>query len=367
VQPRRALGQVGDDRGGLEHLLEVIQDDQHVPAGQPAGQGVQRTFLALHDQAERRGDSVRHPPGVGDRRQVDEGGAVRPMRPAALHYGQGQPGLPDPARAGQDDDAAVSRGQEPDDVLDVAVPADELGHRRGRRQPRAVVISPVGGRFFQADEAVIRLEDAPVHVLKGGPRIDAELLAEHVPHVTERGEGVGLAAGPVQREHQQLGQPLPHRMVGDQALQFARRRLMPAQLDVQRQPLLERGHLQSGQPGPLGLGVAAGKTGQRHPLPQPQRVPQEAGGPGRVAVPRRLGLLGPLQEQVQVELGRPQRQGVAVTRRFDHVLHAAVFRAAQAPAQPRDIGAHRADRGRGRVVRPQRGDQPGQRDLPAVG
>jgi hypothetical protein len=40
-----------------------------------------------------------------------------------------------------------------------------------------------------------------------------------------------------------------------------------AQLDVQGEAFLKRGHLEGGQPDPLALGILTGDAGQRHPLP----------------------------------------------------------------------------------------------------
>ena len=42
AQVRRRPEQVGDDRRGLDHLLEVVEDEQHVPLGQPLDELVAR-------------------------------------------------------------------------------------------------------------------------------------------------------------------------------------------------------------------------------------------------------------------------------------------------------------------------------------
>ncbi len=129
MQSRRPLQQVGYYRRGIEDLLEVIEHDQHVTAGQAPAEGVDRLLPALPDEAERRGDDLRHQPGIGDRRQVDERDAVCPVRPAALGHGQRQPRLADPPGTSEDDQAAVLPLQQPVDLTDITVPAHQCGDR----------------------------------------------------------------------------------------------------------------------------------------------------------------------------------------------------------------------------------------------
>ncbi len=45
-----------------------------------------------------------------------------------------------------------------------------------------------------------------------GPGVDAELVVEMAPDLMVRGERIGLPTAPVQRDHQQLPQPLPQRI-----------------------------------------------------------------------------------------------------------------------------------------------------------
>ena len=139
-QARRRLEQVRDHGRGVQHLLEVIQNDQHVPVGQTPFQGVQRPLLALSHQAERRGDRVGHERRITDRGQVDERRAVGPLPPGAPGHRQRQPRLTRPARPGQHHQPAPRRGQHLGYLLHVAVPVHQRCHRqRDHRQPDSAV------------------------------------------------------------------------------------------------------------------------------------------------------------------------------------------------------------------------------------
>ncbi len=129
VQPGRPLQQVSHHRRGIEHLLKVVEHDQHAAAAQAPPESVQRPLPALPGEAERRGNGLRHQPGVGDRRQINERDAVRPVRPAGVQHGQRQPRLAHPAGTGQHHQPAFLRAQQADDLANVAVPAHQRGDR----------------------------------------------------------------------------------------------------------------------------------------------------------------------------------------------------------------------------------------------
>jgi hypothetical protein len=75
---------------------------------------------------------------------------------------------------------------------------------------------------------------------KRRPRVNAQLVAEQAPRVLEYREGIGLAPGPVQREHQQLPGPLAKRLAGHQLPQLGDPGRVAAQLDADRQPVFDR-------------------------------------------------------------------------------------------------------------------------------
>ncbi len=61
-------------------------------------------------------------------------------------------------------------------------------------------------------EPGILSENPRLELLQPGTRVEAELFDQRGAGFTERPEGIGLPAGPVQREHRQLPEPLAQRM-----------------------------------------------------------------------------------------------------------------------------------------------------------
>jgi hypothetical protein len=59
-----------------------------------------------------------------------------------------------------------------------------------------------------------------VHAPQRRPRVNAQLAGEQPPRVLKDRQGLGVAPGPVQREHQQLPEPLAKRLAGHQLPQL---------------------------------------------------------------------------------------------------------------------------------------------------
>ena len=82
IRDGRAGGQQRGHVGrGRQHLLEVVQHQQHRPAPQPVDEQVEHRPAALRPDAERGRDRARHLSRVGDRGQVDEPHPVVRCRP----------------------------------------------------------------------------------------------------------------------------------------------------------------------------------------------------------------------------------------------------------------------------------------------
>ena len=64
-------------------------------------------------------------------------------------------------------------------------------------------------------------EDAPLQVLERSPRLDAQLVGEGPAAGGVALERLGLAAAPVQREHELAAEPLAQRMLVDERLELA--------------------------------------------------------------------------------------------------------------------------------------------------
>ena len=107
----------------------------------------------------------------------------------------------------------------------------------------------------------------------GRGRLQAELFQQQLPDLAVGLQGVGLAAGAVQGEHELAAEPLAQRLVGDQALELADQLGPGAEGQVGLDPLLHADQPQLLQPGDLGLGERlVAEVGQGRPPPQGQRL-----------------------------------------------------------------------------------------------
>jgi hypothetical protein len=84
------------------------------------------------------------------------------------------------------------------------------------------------------EQAAVGLQHAVVHRLQRRAGGDPELGVELLPQAVEDVQGLGLAAGPVQRVHQQLSERLAVGMLGKQRPQLGGCRRVLAERDVGR-------------------------------------------------------------------------------------------------------------------------------------
>ena len=75
-------------------------------------------------------------------------------------------------------------------------------------------------RLRRADAGVLA-QDRPFELLQRGAGVDAELVEQRGPAVPVGLQRFGLAAGPVEGEHQLAAQPLPERVLRQERLQLA--------------------------------------------------------------------------------------------------------------------------------------------------
>ena len=88
-------------RGRREHVLAVVDHDQHATSGQCLGHRVDDASTALRGDAQGGGDRVGHRVGVAHGRQLDQPHAVRELLGELRTDRQGEPCLPDAAHPGQ--------------------------------------------------------------------------------------------------------------------------------------------------------------------------------------------------------------------------------------------------------------------------
>jgi hypothetical protein len=129
----RAAGQqLPEVAGGIEHLLQVVQDEQPAAVAQLLDQDLQGRGRALQASPHRPGNASQDLLGPGSRFQRDEHDLIEAV-PQQFAGGQCQAGLADPPRPGEGHQPHPGPAQQPGDLVDGLLPP----HQRGgtNRQP----------------------------------------------------------------------------------------------------------------------------------------------------------------------------------------------------------------------------------------
>ena len=114
-------------RGGVDHVLAGVQHQQQPPAGERLRHALRRDFAAAKIEPDRRGNGDGHEAGIGERRKLGQPHTVGKLRQQLARGRESEPRLADAAGAGQGDEP-VGRGKV-QDLLELVVPADQLGNR----------------------------------------------------------------------------------------------------------------------------------------------------------------------------------------------------------------------------------------------
>ena len=222
----QAAGCAGQQRAQLFGVPRVVQHDQHAPAGDQAPVEPDLGVQGGRDAVRRHGKRVEE---GSDRlgRAHDGAGRVEPAEvevelPVGEPVGhpvrpvQGERGLSHAGRSGhrRDDHGggnATCRRQDRVQFGELVGPAAEPARRRRQlaryRQPGCR-----GGRRRVRDEGGVGGEDLPVKRPQGRAGIGAQLVGQTPAHLLVVVEGIGLAAAPVEREHQLAGHPFVERV-----------------------------------------------------------------------------------------------------------------------------------------------------------
>ena len=123
--------QLGHLRRGVEHVLEVVEDQQHPPLPHEFPQADRRRDALLR-HAQRAGDRRRHPGRIGDPLEPHEEHPVREVLEHRVARGERQPRLAGAARAGEREQAYVGPQQPLAHGGDLALAADQRGGRSGQ-------------------------------------------------------------------------------------------------------------------------------------------------------------------------------------------------------------------------------------------
>jgi len=177
---------------------------------------------------------------------------------------------------------------------------DEGGLFRGAGWRRRRAALP-GRRQVQGR---VLAEDRQLELLELRARLDRQLLGQQRPPGTVGFQRLGLAAGPVEREHQLPAEPLAQGMLGHQVLQLRAQGSVPAERQLRLDPVLHREQAERFEP----LDLEPGKplelqVGQRPAAPQRLRLAQQHRGPARITVLKRVLAGGHmLLEHLQIQL-----------------------------------------------------------------
>ena len=293
-----------------------------------------------------------------ERDKVRAVGEVGPDRARGLH---GEPRLADPARPGESQEPHRPGPQPLDDRGDVMLtpdravgrhgqPADARRHRLRLRLERR--------RLDGRRELGGVLEHVLVQLAQRLSRLDAELPDEPCARRLKDVQRLRLSSTAVEHQHLQLHQALLERMRKHQCLQLARKLAMAAQLQVQLDPLDDRGQPLLLQPrGLRGEQAVRAHAGERLPAPDTQRrlkpLPSHLKPAVRVRPTRPVERLLPA---VDVTLAGSHLQPVAARVTDQPATLGA--RRGQRLVQPGDMHLQAVARPRGRFLAPQLIDQP---------
>ncbi len=134
----RGLEQAGDGGGGVNHLLEAVQEEQDLLPGQVVAQPIGQSTARRLVQAQRLGDRGEHERGVAHGGEGDEDDAVGEGVAQGAGDFDGQAGLADAAGAGAGDERDLGTAQQRLQRGDFVGPADQglMGERQVRRRGR---------------------------------------------------------------------------------------------------------------------------------------------------------------------------------------------------------------------------------------
>ncbi len=119
-------------------------------------------------------------------------------------------------------------------------------------------------------------EDRRLELLELTAGLDTELLDEHTTRVCVDLERLGLPSRAIEREHQLCSHPLTQRLAPRDRAQLGDELRMVAELEVRRDPILERSRPNLLEPADLIVGERlVAQVGERRPAPERERVGEE--------------------------------------------------------------------------------------------
>ena len=308
-------------------LLEVVEDEDVVPARQHRGVGVQVV------DAEHRRDRRRRLTQVG---QVLEW-QPRQRSTGVLQLGRDgerQPGLSHATWPGQDDEplTAVQVGEHSGNPV---CPADDRreGHRDRAR---------LGRHRGRGDQGRVLVQDPVREPAQVGAGVDARLVEQVLARRPVCLHRLALTTGAVEGEHEVLPRPLPVGVLAHEPLELGHERRRPTTSQVSLDAVVEGGHPLLEQLGhPVGCEGLVRQIGERRTTPLfealgekgrrrlgPALGEQLATGSDRPPEALHVDLVGRRHELVGLPVTDDAARGARGTVGFEH------------PPQGRDVDLH---------------------------
>jgi hypothetical protein len=195
-------------------------------------------------------------------------------------------------------------------------------------------------------------QDRAFELLKIAGGLEPKLLDQPMSGVAVALERVGLAARPVEREHQLTDEALAQRMLADERLELRHRSCGFAERELRIDPLLESRQPRFLQPRDLRLGERrVREIGERGTAPQPQRLTQPRGRAFSIArLERTSAFTDERLKAAEVDVARLDLQQIPAPAGDQQVLP-------KHPPQVRDVSLNDLERARRRLLPPKSLDQ----------
>ncbi len=216
--------------------------------------------------------------------QVGEEPAVGEFRGDLVGHVDGRGGLTAPRFTDDGDDGyreggpAAGRHQEFADVGDEALAPGEVGdgsgqHLRHLGDGSRTITTGGRGPVLREVEPGVRREDGVLELSQPDVGFHTELVEHESSGVAVDVEGLRLAPGAVEAQHELAAQPLTERELLYEAEEFTDDHSVPAEGEFELDVLLGDGDPLLGEPVGAGLDHLAGHSPEGRTAPQPKRLP----------------------------------------------------------------------------------------------
>ena len=155
-------------------MLDVVQDEQELTVAYCPSERVERRLAGRLRDADRGRERRQEQPGVAQRRELDDRGAVGEARRSLSSGREREARLAAASCAGEDDQSHFAAREERGQRLELALTSDERGGRHGERA------RGVHGRRAQVERRIL-LEDAALKLAKLCARLQSELVVQPPP------------------------------------------------------------------------------------------------------------------------------------------------------------------------------------------